>query len=528
MIILLSSLIFTLLPYLKGYAFSDGGDNLTHLGFARAIVTTGYFGMDEVYPVTHILIAQLSLITGIELEKLVNFIGPLFYLLFVAFTYLFSREILSKPAAILATTASTFLSCYYYSEIFPMGFALTFFPLIFYLYFHNQKVQSVKFTTLLIILVVMMVFFHPVASFALTGALLLMESGRVIYEKLLVKEKAPVFFSSSLLMISFYVLVFWMWQRFYVWDSTIASIAGWFNSELFTQPMTAVAQDAFSKLGLNLIGQILVVFKEYGPILIMFGLSMITILLMIRKMITSKSSINAQVLAYSCFFLPAAAIWLIDYVRPLTELTSGRMIWVMAAILPLLSGVSLKVLGGFPPESDLKMKKRHFTSVRLAGIGLIIAASSLLAVFGLYPSPYRYFPFGGISQAAFTGEVWIVQNGSPEKAVITLYNPRTSRIARCSLGNRANGPPRAKDETEIDYHFGYTSHQTMGQASLDDKYLFLTAANRLLYTEVWPQVDRLNSNDFVRLENDPTVSRLYSNGEAQNYYITAKGDSGLT
>ncbi len=294
-LILLGSLVIVLLPYLKGYQFSDGGDHLTHLGFAKDILNTGYFGNNDVYPVTHILTAQLSLILSLTAETLINFISPLFYLLFVLFTYLYAKEILSKPAAILATVASTVLFCYYYNEVFPMGFALIFFPLILYLYFHHLKTKSARITVLLIILVVFMVFFHPVTSFILTAALLLMETGNLIYRRFSNGKKEPSVFTAGLPMISFYALILWIWYRFYVWNSAVSSVAGWFNSELFVQPMTASAQESFNKLGLSISQQLLLIIQTYGHILVFLGLSMITILQMIRSKAVSGRENNREI-----------------------------------------------------------------------------------------------------------------------------------------------------------------------------------------------------------------------------------------
>ena len=91
LLILLNSVVIILLPYLRGYAFSGPGDHLYHLGSVKDIIWTGSTTLGNIYPITHILISQFSSILNISPEIMINFIGPLFYLLFVLFTYLLSK-----------------------------------------------------------------------------------------------------------------------------------------------------------------------------------------------------------------------------------------------------------------------------------------------------------------------------------------------------------------------------------------------------------------------------------------------------
>jgi hypothetical protein len=513
LIILLSNLVIILLPFLKGYQFNNGGDNLSHLGFIKDTLITGYFSTSNAYPVTHILAAELALIINISPEMIIFFIGPMFYVLFVLFTYLCAKEILNRSAAILATTASTVLFCYYYNEIFPMGFAILTLPLILFLYFRNFQDRSAGITFSLIMMIILTIFFHPVVSFLLAIAFVLLELGNIVYYKLssdrenfasLSGQKTG--FNSNLSMISFFGLVMWIWYRFDIWGSAIASVVGWFNIELVAKSMTAIAQESFNKLGLGIFGQLQLFAKSFGHVLIYLALSLIAIGLIIKNRNISENPGFKRIFAYSCAFLPWAAVWVIDYFKPLTILSSGRMIWVVTAMFPALVGFALsKFLG----SANL---------LKAFSVALVITICSLIGVFSLYPSPYVYQPYWGISHASFNGESWLVQEGNADMRLLKLYAPSIDRIADALWGTGTTGYPKS-DQTSIIEHFGYTSHSTFGESITGNKYLFLVSSDKLLYTELWPQIGRFNLDDFAKLEKDTTVDHIYSNGEAQNYIV---------
>lgn len=525
LLIVLSSLIIVFLPYLKGYAFSDGGDHLFHLGYVKNILNTTQININDVYPVIHILIVQSSLITNISPEIMINFIGPLYYILFILFTYLCASEILSRKAAVLAAVASTVLFCYYYNEIFPMGFAFITFPFVFYLHFKNLNNRSYAVIFLLVVIIVLMIIFHPVASFMLTAALFLMEIGNLVYQRFFInrkdtnsinlKQAAP--FSLNFPMISMFGLTLWIWYRYDVWNSAVSSVANWFSAQLFVQPMTAAAQENFNKLGLNLMDQFILFERLYGHTFIYLALTVITTFL-IFKNLKQKVDNNREIFSYSCVFLPAVGIWLIDYVRPLSILSSGRMITLVTAMFPVLVGVTLDRGIDSYRSRDLPHRASFLKSTGTIAVGIVLSICSLIAIFALYPSPQTYKPYWGISYASFNGEAWLVKNGNPDLNMLSLSATSPNSIAAALWGTgegeflRANNPG-------IDFHFGYDLHQTLGESYAQDKYLFLVTSDKLLYTELWPEVGRLNLTDFAKLENDYSIYNIYSNGESQDYYV---------
>jgi hypothetical protein len=542
LLILLSNLVIVLLPYLRGYAFSDYGDHLSHLGSVKGILQAGSFSADNVYPATHILISQLSSLLNISPERMMNFAGPLFYLLFVLFTYLLSREILPKPAAMLATAASTVLFCYYYIEVFPMGFAFMTFPLVLYLYLKYWKGKSV-FGIPLIILIVLMAFFHPVASLTLTIALLIMEASKPLFDRLYIGKRQRAHFSPSWIqqislnppLISFIILMLWIWQHYRVWDSTVLSVVSWFRAELLVKPMTERAKEAFETLGLGGIGQLELFIKMYGHHFIYLLLSLIAGIIIARKKLPLVNKDTMGIFLLYCFFMAAVALLLVDYVRPLTSLTSGRMIWLVTALFPPLVGLALFKIGGMEAKGNIESTKEplHEFSrgkpAKAVGVGLVIAICSLIGIFSIYPSPFTLRPNPAVSYAHMAGENWLLEQGDPSVKAVGLGTGPLYRFADALWGTQERNYPHEdiEDMSEgVGDHFSYDQYETLGESFAGDRYMMSRQEFiEIVYTDLYPQIGRFTEDDFAKLEGDFSVDKLYNNGELQVWYVRGQASA---
>ncbi len=528
-LILLSNLIIVLLPFLKGYAFSAVEDHLGHLGAVKEILQTGGIPLSNLYPPTHLLISQLCSITNVSPETMINFAGPFFYLLFVSFTYLLSREILSRSAAMLATAASTVLFCYYYIQVFPMGFAFIIFPLVFYLYFKYQKQGAASLGIPLMILIALIVLFHMVAGFMLTVALLIIELGKPVFNRLYSKKKGhahsflsrvqPI--SLSFFLVSFIILLLWVWRYYGIWESQVSSVVRWFHLELLETPMTAIASSAFSELGLSLLGQLELFVKMFGHLAIYAVLCLIPLTMLVRRRAFPGNTDVRSVFLFSCFFLVAAILWLTDYVRPLTGLTSGRITWTVIALFPPLVGLALCRIGNIElSENTDTINKASSHNVKLGRaitVGLIIGISSLIGIFSVYPSPFILQPSFGATHMDTTGEYWLLEQGNPELRVIGVGYVTPGRFARTlGLTYEQNYPHWGGFAPQ---HFNYSEYQTFGESLAEDRYMSIDKTGELAYLELYPQIDRFTTSDFAKLQKDSTVDKLYANREMVIWYV---------
>jgi len=519
LLIILSNFIVVLLPMLRGYAFSDSGDHLTHLGYIKDIIQNGYITPIDVYPVTHVVLSILSLILHISSDSIINLAGPLFYLLLVLFTLLISKELLPAPAAIIATVSSTVLFSYYYAQVFPMGYAFIFFPFLFFLYFKHFKTKSGSKAILIIILIILMAFFHPVASLMLTFALLEIRSSTILFEsayKVVTDQNtilsAALFFVKQNIysyypLISLVILLLWIWQHFQVWDSMISSVLFWFHSELLVKPISENAAEAFDKLGLDLLGQIILIIKMYGHFLIYLILSLLGATVIMKKSVHLNDINMKNLFSFSCFFITITFIWMLDNIRPLTSLSSGRLIAVLTAIYSLLVGLIL-----------YKLLENKFSYKRIFSVVFILFICSLIGIFSLYPSPYTMRSNWAVSNMQSEGSEWFLVNGNMNNSTLMLGTGPLFRYSHAFWGTQ-----RTKDFREeyiVPDHFSYPNNENFGASANESKYMLLRSEFILsLYQDLYPQIGRFNSNDFARLAFDPTVNKLYENSEFEVFFI---------
>lgn len=528
LIIVMSNLVVVLLPYLRGYLFAGTGDHLSHIGYTIDILQTGTKTSSNVYPITHIITSQLSSILGIPVYTMINFIGPLFFLSFILFTYLLSREILPKTASIFATLASNVLYCYYYNLVFPMGFAFITTVLFFYIYFRYCRYKSAEVMVILIITGILIVFFHPVTAFSLIIALLFMESGKLIFNRVCLSgrgDRSQVTQISLILpLLLFAALMLWIWEHFWVWNSSVKSVTGWFHKEMLVESMTDKSVEAFDLLGLDILGILELFVKMFGHYAIYAGLSLIAITAIAKRCLTSSNRNCREIFQYSIFFLPAMGIWITDYVRPLTTLSSGRIVCLVTALFPPLVGLALYKIGGMEREGD-DSSLYLWRNLRMLSIILILIMCFSIGIFSLYPSPLTLRSNWAASYEMYSSQKWLLEKGDSSVAVLGLGHTATYRYAHALWGAKISGrkayPVQNLDE-KIPDHFNYHLGYAMFSDSLEgDRYL-LSRENYVvqLYTELYTEIARYSKEDFSRLNMDPSVIKLYSNDGSQVYYIS--------
>ncbi len=94
---------------------------------------------------------------------------------------------------------------------------------------------------------------------------------------------------------------------------------------------------------------------------------------------------------------------------------------------------------------------------------------------------------------------------------LTLVGPLLRR------GIRSKIPP---------YHFNYNNHTMLGESYTKSSYLTLNKLDRLLYTEIWPNLAefRWYAKDFEKQEHDASVDKIYTSGGCDIRYIHALGE----
>ncbi len=508
-IIFLSNLTIILLPFLKGYDFSGSGDHLTHLGYVKDILYTGHISTHNVYPATHIIISSLVYFSKISPQILLNFISPLFYFLFIIFTYLLACELVDKEPAIIATLISTILSIYYYVQVFPMGYAFLLYPFIFYIYFKNQKQRKISTSVILLLILTVLVIFHLVAAFVMFLAILIMELSQIAYHRFITREITKKKINITLALFLFVVVLLWITNNAYAWQNSISNVIGWMSFEMLTQPLNTVAMAGFNQLNLNVFDIILLFFKKYG---VQFFCLIVSLVVIIQLLIKSNFTYVKErefFYVYMVVFLFSLILWIVDLFIPLTLLTSGRLIALVNSIFPIFVG-----LGFYRILNSNKISINNIVSrIKIPVATILLVIVFLVGVFSLYPSPAIYSTNDALDNSQTASAIWFNEKESNHISVAILGYVSTDRIQQALNGfsfytHHYNYP--------VPDHFDYNTNTYLGNYYNSTTYLLYNEQFILsIYQQggVFSQIGRFNPNDFQRLDNDTSVNKIYDNGE---------------
>jgi len=167
-------------------------------------------------------------------------------------------------------------------------------------------------------------------------------------------------------------------------------------------------------------------------------------------------------------------------------------------------------------------------SICVLAVGMLLSVVILNGVLSVYPSRYTNAANRQTTVADVQGVEWFFLNkGSTTEVtywgvnlrrfsafLLTPPERQALTIARCVPDDSWGIRP---------HHLGYSVFDTIGQSYTTDAYMILVPEDRVLYTEVFPELTDVGllPNDLARMDGDPTVERQYSNGALDLWYITA-------
>lgn len=534
LILLSTNFVLTSLSSLRGYFLYPTADMMNHLSKTMDVISSGSLSGDptNVYPVTHTLLAQLTLVSSIPLMDLARWIGPILSTLFMIFTYVLARSVSNGRSMFILsiTSSSVFVFNYFHTMIYPELTSFYLIPLILYLYFRSLSQKGRAFRLLLIILLIYEIFVYPPTVLVLSFALLAMEIVRCIGRGggglSSTKE-----ISITLSLISFASLYQWT-SGFEIFDATIIYVIQSLQGVTPHQVLRAQANTA----GLSILDTLEYILKTLGADIIYVVLSLVAVVVLIRK----RRSVKRILLMLGTFFLVAE---LIHFSLFLTQFkTPSRLIFAtpIYAIAPILVGFVLSEL----------YRRRNKKVVKALAL-LVIVSTWLIGMLALYHSPYRLQPSLQTTRMDVRGTEFFFAHRDPVLTLRTMGFPFS--FPNIVLGDRAV----RQMEIEGWYHLSktafpewetnpftpkYLGYVSMGYAHFSIERLmdvvnetspnYLILTSRYLLASSDPTLSERGIADrslyakhidikFVLHEfnNDPTTQIIYSNGEFYLYYM---------
>jgi hypothetical protein len=521
-VILLTTIAFLCLPNVRNYVSSTRADQLGHIGFVQDISRTGHIGGIP-YPIVHTLLSLIASITGLSALQVVNLNTAFIFPIFVLMTYLLATVVLPHRgqqllAALVAGGTMAGIGRYY---LMPNTWSILMLPLLFYCYFKSDKIP---FKVLLAVLLIAYPFFHPLSSLVVIAALAVMEIPKPIYSRLLRRlhihvphwvASKPVLWP---LLLELAIFLPWVLTR-EAFQPNVQQFWRQMTTGLGSQEI-AKTGEALGKVGMHGLDLPVLGIKLYGEILIFVTLAVVGIILLVRQLRSGDRDSGKYRLFSLGFLLLLACLFYAAFfvgIPGAEAVAAGRiLVYIEVACIPL---VALTLW-----EVSRRTKHRRLAWVGILGVVIL---ASILNVGAHYTSPYVIRPAEHVTQADMTAMTWYFEQKDPLAYSYYIASP-PARFAQCILGNKASDLREdiRYESTQFADHFCYFDSNgsdncsTIGEQYSGDLYVNIHEYDKIAYQTVWRDLNRFNDVDFEMLEQDPTVDRIYSNGEVDVLFIT--------
>lgn len=485
---------------LRGYVLYFGrGDILTYVGLAKDVGDFGTFG-SNFYPITSILISQISQLSKLPIIDISKYIPALFYVFYVLSIYCWSKSLIANRNFILSSLIAS-------TPIFFAGFSTSIYhqvlsvltlPFFFYLL---QRKQDYRFRLFSIIFLIIYPFFHPI-----TGIIVLLYlTIFFISEKFNVGDKKKNI-STTLMSLSFTSLIAWFIQQ-YALLGTMKSVFFQLINLLKTPTTWNYARDNISRLGLMPILRSLAMMITDEIIF-----SLISLVVIYRVLLRRGVPILQKFYKTSLCFVIGNLFLLILFFSTRTHRPER--------LINLNFNLMLT-----PPLVGYLLYKFLFNNKRAKAVLILslIFISSVTAIFSLYPSPITMLSNEQVTIRDVTGMNWLITQKNPEiKTACTSSSIRRFADLIYGVNFRKQRQDLVRDWIFSD-HFGFTNDEPFPID--EDRYLIVTAFDVNPYImEIRKGLEpELETEDFIKINSCNNVDKIYENGEFISYFVHKDG-----
>jgi hypothetical protein len=523
MVILAFTSIF-LLWIIRGYSLlGDGYDLLSHLGTTSNLISSGHLEPSNFYPISSIFLAQLSEMSGISPIVYVNIVPFIFSLFSILFVYCLARTVLpAKKQALLAILIwMAFLSSYWL-QLTPNVLANLYFPIILLVLIKCFYTQQIQWKVLLIILIFLLPLFHPIVGFVLTGFALI----TWLFQRFIRRNtwRTRISWNNSVfVMISMVISLIWCvyWTSgFSIWQDNVDKVIAIFTNETPSNINSLVGELTYAS---NYYSVVTMFFKMYTGQIVIIGLTCVSLIFLWKKGIF-KLKLSALFLLFSP--MPFIAIAIVFLYFSAAGFGPLRLLIFFILLGTLFVSYFLYELIRRSKFTDSRIKtKIKFSNINMFSICFLLLFLFIIGFLQLYPSRYVLQPNWQITHSEFTGMKWFTYNKviETDTASFTVNSRRWASVfltekEYLAEGYRYYGSP---DNVKIPWHFGYDKNPNLGHFYDQDVYMILCSRDRQVYQDTWPELSaiRLQIADFNRVEEDPSICKLYSNESLDVYRV---------
>ena len=537
-----------LLPTIRGYLLSGNLDNLVQLGHTTTIISTGHASAHNSYPASHIFVAALSQIVNVEPIVLFRYIPVLFNVLYVVSMFLLARCILPHKGQAILVTAAAAIIAFRSVSMFPWNLASLTLPLALLLFVRGCGLHAASirwgFRFLFIFVLLVFPFFHILVAFTISLILLAIWFSGKLW---VAWSKRPTFVNKNLVFIIFAFTILFIcsivWVKSLpVWEWSLASLevsaTGFippFSAEAWLTPQEiemGVGYSHFQILlrnilyaqsyGYSVAAQFL---KVYGVPAVYLSLALLAFFMLRRRRFA-----NPELGNLFSWYGPLAICAIVLVTLYMTNLAAwpGRLVYHMAIISALFVGfVFYEILERVRSSSG---KMRILSTLFVFLIPLVLILGCVNRVLMQYPSSYNFACYDHqLSRTEVAGMDWFLHNQDTTTGTVQihlLYSRYADFLLTPEERMQREKLPGWFTFQRPPFHFGYPEYSTVGAVCEEDNYMVLGELDEVMYEEILPRMAeyRFSRSDFDRLEDDPSLDRLYANGEFTVWFIHASGE----
>jgi hypothetical protein len=511
-LLLFTRLTILYLPYNRGY-FSWTGDNISHAGLVIDILRSGFFSGENFYPITHIILSQIQIISDINTYLVINYSTAIISVFFVLSFYLLGNIIFSDRRYTLLTLASVGCVIFNQYDVFltPNGWSILFFPFIFFVVLKTMKKKdTLAYSVLAIILLTMLPFFHPLSTLMMIAILTMFLLIFIFINNFHALRKVLdgyIRVNTDLNPLPFILILLAVWIPWVISFSFFnANIEGIFDALVSGDSVNVIAgmSGKLGKMGFGILDTLLLILMQMGSELFFLALFLLGTFIVMTKCRQKPDFENFFVLMIiTLMFGSLYTLYIFNLLPGVENIGAERLLAYLVLFLPLFAGVVYTQL--------LIKNPRVYSGICI----ILILIPVVLSILSLYSSPIISYASPQISVMDMEGAQWAIDMNQ-DKVAFVMIAKDPSRFADGLMGTvAANQRVDLKDIKNVPDHFTYADNRWLGQAYSGDRFLLMTKMDKILYSTIYKRIGRFGDADFSRLRSDMSVDWLYSNGESE-------------
>ncbi|GAB3673247.1 hypothetical protein [Halopiger thermotolerans] len=500
-----AAVVLTALPYLRGYWLYGRFDPLNHRGIVIDLTHNINPLETTIYPNMHILTHSISTITGIDSNRALLLIPPLFVLVYCFGIYTItarvSRTTLSRTIGATVPLTFVWLIGVRHPKVVPAPTvaALLLLPFVLFVVIlaYQQTTTGSRITAIGVL--VAFVFYHPQHTVVLLGGLLFL----LAVKKIDLPSRRPTTTSTtifSLALIEGVVTIYWLLSR--------PQIAGTIRGTILSlQRSASVSNAAPAESGLQMVGGSLL--ELAIKVLLPKGILALSVaVLVVLYLYRGETALFRLPTVWLLIGIACSAV-VFSLLFAVIGMRSQMFRYI--GLLSTLAAISFAILGG-------EYRPRFPNAFRAAIVAIILVAT-LATVPITYQSGYTYQPNNQVTESSVSGYEFAFENGNADVGEIHTIENRPSRFVHAIYGKHHSkqlGHISWQSERSIVLpHFRATTLNESG-------YLMITDYAEEQHVELYRGL-RYSETDFDRVA--ASSDRIYSSKGATLYRTGVRSNS---